>query len=78
MNILKNGTESAIRSAYEGQGFNVPEGFKVTTSGRDLIIQAEDEFGVPIKVTATNIGSGGDKGVSILESAVQEFLSKFN
>jgi hypothetical protein len=77
MNVLKNSTESAIRSAFEGQGFSVPQGFKVTDDGRDLVIEGVDKLGVPVKIKAEDIGSAST-GVSALEAAVQQFISKFN
>ena len=77
MTILKNGTESAIRSAFEGQGFNVPQGFKVTEDGRNLVIEGVDKLGVPVVVKAEDIGSKST-GSEALEAAVQKFLSKFN
>tara|TARA_R100000654_G_scaffold20853_3_gene42057 strand:- start:3467 stop:4705 length:1239 start_codon:yes stop_codon:yes gene_type:complete len=77
MTVLKNSTESAIRSAFEGQGFSVPKGFKVTDDGRDLVIEGVDKLGVPVKIKAKDIGSVST-GVSALEAAVQQFISKFN
>jgi hypothetical protein len=78
MEVLVSGTKSAIASAFEGQGKNLPKDFKVVKSGKTLIIKGIDSEGIPIEVRVEDIGNATDEGNQILSSSVQDFLTKMN
>lgn len=78
MKVLAAGTKSAITSAFEAQGKNLPKGFEVVEQGSSLVIKGTDSEGIPIEVEVKKMRKATDQGNQLLSAAVQEFISKMN